>query len=198
MTKTRVALIFGGRSSEHAISCATAAGVLAAIDREKFEVISIGIAEDGSWVMLNDDPAPLRIEGTVMPRVEVASGTPVALAQGPERGRFVTSDGEVAAVVDAVFPLLHGPFGEDGTLQGLLELAEVPYVGSGVMASATSMDKHVMKVLLAGAGFPVGPYTVITRVGWERDRAAQLDAVAALGQTVFVKPARAGSSMGIS
>lgn len=197
-----MAIIFGGRSSEHAISCATAAGVLTAIDRERFDVVPIGIARDGSWLLLPDDPAPLRLEGTRLPEISADEHPAVVLPFGAERGRVLvapaTGAARVLEGVDVVLPLLHGPFGEDGTLQGLLELTDLPYVGSGVLASAAGMDKHVMKVLLAGAGVPVGPYTVIPRTSWERDRAAALDAVAALADVVFVKPARAGSSMGIT
>ena len=197
-----MAIIFGGRSSEHAISCATAAGVLSAIDRQRFDVVPIGIAKDGSWLLLPDDPAPLRLEGTRLPEVAAADHPAVVIPFGAERGRVLvapaTEASRVLSGVDVVLPLLHGPFGEDGTLQGLLELADLPYVGSGVLASAAGMDKHVMKVVLAGAGIPVGPYSVITRTAWERDRAACLDAVASLSDVVFVKPARGGSSMGIT
>ncbi|PWD49401.1 D-alanine--D-alanine ligase A [Serinibacter arcticus] len=197
-----MAIIFGGRSSEHAISCATAAGVLSAIDRQRFDVVPIGIARDGSWLLLPDDPAPLRIEGTRLPEVVVGEHPAVVIPFGAERGRMLvapaTEAARVLGGVDVVMPLLHGPFGEDGTLQGLLELADLPYVGSGVLASAAGMDKQVMKVQLAGSGIPVGPYTLITRTAWERDRAVCLDAVASLSDVVFVKPARAGSSMGIT
>ena len=202
MSKTRVAIIFGGRSSEHAISCATAAGVLAAIDRDRYDVLPIGIARDGSWLLVADDPEPLRLNGTVLPEVSAGSGERVVVPFGPDRGQVITLPSAQVprelANVDVILPLLHGPFGEAGTLQGMLELADVPYVGSGVLASAAGMDKHVMKVLLAGAGLRVGPYVVITRTEWERDRALSLDAIAALGDVVFVKPARAGSSVGIS
>ncbi|WP_234417719.1 D-alanine--D-alanine ligase family protein [Miniimonas sp. S16] len=201
MTRIRVAIIFGGRSSEHAISCSTAAGVLSAIDRSRFDVVPIGIARDGSWLLLPDDPEPLRLDGARLP--EVRAGHPeVVLPFGPRTGRVLVSPASEGARVlngvDVVLPLLHGPFGEDGTLQGLLELLGLPYVGSGVLASAAGMDKHAMKVLLAGAGLPVGPYTVITRAGWERDRALCLDPIPLLGDVVFVKPSRAGSSMGVS
>ena len=202
MSKTRVAIIFGGRSSEHAISCATAAGVLSSIDRTRYEVVPIGIARDGSWLLVADDPEPLRLNGTVLPEVSAGSGDRVVVPFGPERGQVITMPSAQVprelANVDVILPLLHGPFGEDGTLQGMLELADLPYVGSGVLASAAGMDKHVMKVLLAGAGLRVGPYVTITRNEWERDRALSLDAIASLGEVVFVKPARAGSSVGIS
>lgn len=199
--KPRVAIVFGGRSSEHAVSCATAAGVLTAIDRERYDVVPVGVARDGSWVLVEDDPAPLRLTPEQTPQV-VHQGTEVALSTSVgDRTLAVHEPGEPPRAfgeVDVVFPLLHGPYGEDGTLQGMLELADVRYVGSGVLASAAGMDKHYMKVVFAGAGLPVGPYTVITDRQWRRDPAAAMDAVAALSYPVFVKPCRAGSSMGVS
>lgn len=199
--KPRVAVVFGGRSSEHAVSCATAAGVLTAIDRERYDVVPVGVARDGSWVLVEDDPAPLRLTPEQTPQV-VHQGTEVALSTSVgDRTLAVHEPGEPPRAfgeVDVVFPLLHGPYGEDGTLQGMLELADVRYVGSGVLASAAGMDKHYMKVVFAGAGLPVGPYTVITDRQWRRDPAAAMDAVAALSYPVFVKPCRAGSSMGVS
>lgn len=196
-----VALVFGGRSQEHAISCATAASVLRAIDRDKYDVVPIGITREGTWVQVADDPAALDITAQRLPEVPDSPGTVVLpMGSGPTN-LTVSEPGEVPRVlseVDVVFPLLHGPFGEDGTLQGLLELADVRYVGCGVLASAAMMDKHVMKVLFASAGLPVGPYAVITDQQWQQDRAAALDAVHGLRFPVFVKPARAGSSVGIS
>ncbi|MEX1907458.1 D-alanine--D-alanine ligase [Janibacter sp. Y6] len=199
--KPRVAVVFGGRSSEHAVSCATAAGVLSAIDRERYDVVPIGVSRDGSWVLVDDDPEPLRLVPGHTPEV-VHAGTEVALSTSVgDRTLSVHAPGQPPQAfgeVDVVFPLLHGPYGEDGTLQGMLELADVRYVGSGVLASAAGMDKHYMKVVFAGAGLPVGPYTVITDRQWRADPAAAMDAVAALSWPVFVKPCRAGSSMGVS
>jgi D-alanine-D-alanine ligase len=199
--KTRVALVFGGRSSEHAVSCATAAGVMRAIDRETYEVIPIGIARDGHWVLLDGDPEHLELTSSHTPEV-LADGPGVLVPLGTaDRSLTLHEPGQVPrslGQVDVVFPLLHGPFGEDGTIQGMLELADIRYVGSGVLASAAGMDKHYMKVVFAGAGLPVGPYTVITDAEWRRDPAASMDAVASLGFPVFVKPARGGSSVGIS
>ncbi|WP_392423874.1 D-alanine--D-alanine ligase family protein [Barrientosiimonas humi] len=198
--KTRVAIVFGGRSSEHAVSCATAAGVLRAIDRERFEVVPIGIARDGRWLLMADDPEPLRLTATNRPEVTGDTDVVVPAGSGP-RNLIVREPGQPPtelAGVDVVLPLLHGPFGEDGTLQGLLELADVRYVGSGVAASAVMMDKHLMKVVFSAAGLPVGPYVVITDKQWRRDPELAMDAVPALGWPVFVKPARAGSSVGIS
>ncbi|HLS45347.1 MAG TPA: D-alanine--D-alanine ligase family protein [Ornithinicoccus sp.] len=199
--RTRVALIFGGRSEEHAISCATAASVMRSIDRERYDVVPIGITRDGHWVQVADDPALLEISEGRLPEVP-ESGSTVVLPLGTGSNVVTVSrPGEVPRAlsqVDVVFPLLHGPFGEDGTIQGLLELADIRYVGCGVLASAAMMDKHIMKVLFANAGLPVGPYTVITDLQWQRDKAAALDAANALSFPVFVKPARAGSSVGIT
>ena len=199
--KTRVALVFGGRSSEHAVSCATAAGVMRAIDREAYEVIPIGIARDGHWVLSDGDLARLELTAGQTPEVSSSAAGVVVPLGTSDRSLTVQEPGQVPrslGEVDVVFPLLHGPFGEDGTIQGMLELADIRYVGSGVLASAAGMDKHYMKVVFSGAGIPVGPYAVITDAQWRRDRAAALDAVGALSYPLFVKPARAGSSMGIT
>ncbi len=197
--KTVVAIVFGGRSTEHAVSCATAASVMNAIDRDRFEVVPVGITQDGRWVLMGDDPAPLQLTSTHTPHVEgdqelVLSASPASqdlLVLEPGRPPQRLAD------VDVVLPLLHGPFGEDGTLQGFLELGDVRYVGSGVAASAVMMDKHLMKVVFASAGLPVGRYTVITDKQWRRDPASCMDPVSTLGWPVFVKPARAGSSVGV-
>ena len=199
--KTRVALVFGGRSSEHAVSCSTAAGVMRAIDRDAYEVIPIGIARDGHWVLTDGDPSHLELTAGHTPEVQPTEAGVVVPLGSTTRTLTVQEPGEVPhslGEVDVVFPLLHGPFGEDGTIQGLFELADIRYVGSGVLASAAGMDKHFMKVVFQGAGIPVGPYAVITDSQWQRDKAAAMDAVASLGFPVFVKPARAGSSMGIT
>jgi D-alanine-D-alanine ligase len=199
--RTRVALVFGGRSSEHAVSCATAASVLEALDRDRYDVVPVGIAKDGHWVLAPDDPQALRLAPGHVPEVDTDAASVIVPTSATDRTLVVHEAGQpprTLGEVDVVFPLLHGPFGEDGTIQGLLDLADVRYVGSGVTASAVMMDKHVMKVLLASAGLPVGPYTVITDKEWLRDKAAAMDAVHALSWPVFVKPARAGSSMGIT
>ncbi|HEU0129649.1 MAG TPA: D-alanine--D-alanine ligase family protein [Mycobacteriales bacterium] len=196
MSRIRLAVIFGGRSTEHSISCVSAGSVLRAVDREKYDVVPIGIAPDGRWVLAADDPAALEAHGRELPSVDAATGAAVALAGDPSvKGLLVLEPGDVPRAltsVDVVFPLLHGPYGEDGTVQGLLELAGVPYVGSGVLASAVCMDKEFMKVLLAARGLPVGPYAVLRR----GDDAAA--ATAHLVYPLFVKPARGGSSLGIS
>jgi D-alanine-D-alanine ligase len=199
--KPRVAIVFGGRSSEHAVSCATAAGVMAAIDRDAYEVLPIGIAKDGRWVVSTEDPSALSLTPGHVPEVDGSGAAVLVPLSMSERSLQTLEPGsppKALGEVDVVFPLLHGPFGEDGTVQGLLELADIRYVGSGVLASAVMMDKHYMKVVFAGHGLPIGPYVVITDRAWKRDPIAEMDAVAALGWPVFVKPARAGSSMGIS
>ncbi|RJK98471.1 D-alanine--D-alanine ligase family protein [Vallicoccus soli] len=199
--RRRVAVVFGGRSTEHAVSCVSAGSVLAALDRDAWDVVPVGITPEGRWVLVADEPEKLAIRGGALPGVE-ESGTGVVLAGDPtRRGLVVQEPGRVPAPlaeVDVVFPVLHGPYGEDGTLQGLLELAGVPYVGSGVLASAASMDKGAMKALLRDAGLPVGPYVVLTPRAWDRDAEACLARVRGeLALPVFVKPCRGGSSLGI-
>ena len=199
--KPTVAIVFGGRSSEHAVSCATAAGVMRAINRDRYDVLPIGIAKDGRWVVASEDSGSLELSPGHVPEVDGSGASVLVPLSTGERSLQVLEPGappRVLGEVDVVFPLLHGPFGEDGTIQGLLELADIRYVGSGVLASAVMMDKHYMKVVFAGHGLPIGPYVVITDRDWSRDPAASMDAVASLGWPVFVKPARAGSSMGIS
>src|SRR3954468_16909311 len=199
--KPRVAVVFGGRSDEHAISCVTAGSVLRAIDGDRYDVVPVGITHDGRWVLESGDPERLAITAAdKLPEVDGSRAT-VAIAQQDsasevvlhERGAVPRTLGEV----DVVFPLLHGPWGEDGTIQGLLEMAGVRYVGAGVLASAVGMDKHYMKVILQAHGLPVLPYAVITSRSWETDRAACAETVDSLGYPLFVKPARGGSSIGI-
>jgi D-alanine-D-alanine ligase len=195
--RTRVAVVFGGRSSEHTISCVSAGSVLAHLDRDRFDVVPVGITPDGAWVLGTDDPARLRIDGRTLPVVD-GTGAALALPGDPTRGGLVRLDrdraGEVFSGVDVVFPVLHGPFGEDGTIQGLFEMAGLPYVGSGVLASAAGMDKEFTKKLLAAEGLAVGSLVVL-RPGTQSLTAAQQER---LGLPVFVKPARAGSSVGIT
>jgi D-alanine-D-alanine ligase len=193
--RVRVAVVFGGRSTEHSVSCISAGSVLGALDRERYDVVAIGITPDGRWVLAPDDPRLLARVGRELPTVD-PQGPALVLPADPTAKGFVALDGaEVPAElasVDVVFPLLHGPYGEDGTIQGLLELAGVPYVGSGVFASAASMDKHHMKQLLRAAGLEVPAYVVVRR--GEPTPVAAHD----LGLPVFVKPARGGSSIGIT
>ncbi|MFC9691660.1 D-alanine--D-alanine ligase family protein [Kribbella sp. NPDC056951] len=196
--KIRVAVVFGGRSSEHAISCVTAANVLQAIDRDKYEVIPIGISTSGHWVLENGDPERLSISDGKLPEVDV---TALPVLFGSNRELVVNDPGSVPNTlgeVDVVFPLLHGPWGEDGTIQGLLEMTDIRYVGSGVLASAVGMDKHFMKVVFQAAGLAITPYVVVRDREWAADPAACRAKVDALGYPVFVKPARGGSSLGIS
>ena len=199
--RPRVAILFGGRSSEHAVSCTSAASVLRAIDRQTYDVVPIGVAKDGRWVLVADDPAALELTAGHTPEVDGSGVGVLAPTTTQEHALQVLPPGQAPAVlgaVDVVLPLLHGPWGEDGTVQGMLDLADVRYVGSGVLASAVGMDKHFMKVVLAGHGLPIGPYAVITDRAWRADPAAALDAASSMGFPVFVKPARAGSSMGIT
>lgn len=195
--RIKVAVVFGGRSSEHAISCVSAGSVLAHLDPERFEVIPVGITAGGAWVVGTDDPRALAIDGHTLPAVD-ASATALTLPADPTRAGLLVLDadraGEVFAHVDVVFPVLHGPYGEDGTIQGLLEMAGIPYVGAGVLASAVGMDKEFAKKLLAAEGLPVVDAVVLRR-GTDSLTDAER---ARLGLPVFVKPARAGSSMGIT
>jgi D-alanine-D-alanine ligase len=200
--KPRIAVVFGGRSSEHAISCVTAGSVLRAIDRERYDVVPVGITTDGRWVLESGDPERLAITSAdKLPEVDPTRST-VALSSDSTSSQLVvhepSSVPRTLGEVDVVFPLLHGPWGEDGTVQGLLEMAGVRYVGAGVLASAVGMDKHYMKVIFQAQGLPVLPYTVIAPRAWESDRAACHESVDSLGYPVFVKPARGGSSIGIS
>jgi D-alanine-D-alanine ligase len=201
--KVRVAVVFGGRSSEHSISCVSGGSVMRALDPDRYEVVPVGIATDGRWVLADPDQ-PLEIADGKLP--EVTGGTPVSLVGDPRSRGLAVLDpahaiGPALTEVDVVFPVLHGAYGEDGTIQGLLEMAGVPYVGSGVLASAASMDKEVTKKLLAAAGLAQGDHVVL------RDAAGMVRADAGLlgpaererlGLPVFVKPARAGSSIGIT
>jgi D-alanine-D-alanine ligase len=199
--RIRVAVVFGGRSSEHAISCISAGSVLSAIDRNAYDVVPIGITPEGRWVVERDEPERLRITDGRLPAVD-ASGSHVVLPGDPTHGGIDVRPADAAVGllhdVDVVFPVLHGPWGEDGTIQGLLELAGIPYVGSGVFASAAAMDKGHMKAVLLAAGLEVGPYELVTASQWRTDPNAVLDRLVPLGMPVFVKPARAGSSVGIT
>ncbi|WP_127480316.1 D-alanine--D-alanine ligase family protein [Nocardioides pantholopis] len=183
--KVRVALLFGGRSGEHGVSAATAAGVMKAIDQDKYDVVPVGITREGQWVLTSGDAS----------RWELTAG---GLAEvTPESGKELVGLPDLGEV-DVVFPLLHGPFGEDGTVQGMLEVAGMRYVGAGVLASAVGMDKQYMKLVFAGHGLPVGPYVVVQPREWEQHRAEVVDRVLELKFPVFVKPARAGSSLGVT
>ncbi len=196
IVKKRVALIYGGISGEHSISCLTAASVMRAIDSNAYEVVPIAIAQDGTWVLGKTDPDDVeKHEVTV-------SDNKISLECGPNPGfHILHDDGTTTPLghIDVAFPLVHGSFGEDGTLQGALEMMGIPYVGCGVFASAAGMDKHFMKIVLESAGLPVAPYVVADTRSWARRREAVLAEVEEkLTYPVYVKPARAGSSLGIS
>jgi D-alanine-D-alanine ligase len=193
--RIKVAVVFGGRGPEHAISCLGGGNVLRAIDRGEYEVIPIGISRENSWLEVADDPEKLAITSGELPSVESVAKPDAHVVPWSYQGAIVSSaPGHIPHVlgdVDVVLPVLHGPYGEDGTIQGLLELAGVPYVGSGVLASAVSMDKEYMKLIFAARGLPVGAHVVVHH---ERDWPhKQLEA---LGWPLFVKPARGGSSLG--
>ncbi|MGW6457837.1 D-alanine--D-alanine ligase family protein [Streptomyces sp. NPDC055078] len=207
--KPRVAVVFGGRSSEHGISVVTAGAVLRAIDRTAYDVLPIGITQDGRWALTADEPDRMAITDRRTPSVEqLADSTDggVVLSVDPGSREVVYSEpGSVPKAlgeVDVVFPVLHGPYGEDGTIQGLLELSGVPYVGSGVLASAIGQDKDYMKRIFSSFGLPVGPYAVIRPREWELDPSAVrkkiIDFAGDHGWPLFIKPARAGSSIGIT
>ncbi|KOT27569.1 D-alanine--D-alanine ligase [Streptomyces caelestis] len=207
--KPRVAVVFGGRSSEHGISVVTAGAVLKAIDRTAYDVLPIGITPGGRWALTADEPERMAISDRRTPSVdqlaESTEGAVVLPVDPADREVVYSEPGSVPKAlgeVDVVFPVLHGPYGEDGTLQGLLELSGVPYVGSGVLASAVGQDKEYMKRVFTSFGLKVGPYLVIRPREWERDESAArgkiVDFAGEHGWPLFVKPARAGSSIGIT
>ncbi|MEU3740990.1 D-alanine--D-alanine ligase family protein [Streptomyces sp. NPDC032198] len=209
LRKPRVAVVFGGRSSEHGISVVTAGAVLRAIDRTKYDVLPIGITTDGRWALTADDPDRMAITERQVPNVdalaESADGGVVMPLDPGNREVVYSEPGSVPKAlgeVDVVFPMLHGPYGEDGTLQGLLELSGVPYVGAGVLASAVGQDKEYMKRVFTSFGLPVGPYLVIRPREWDRDQQTARKKIAEFagehGWPLFIKPARGGSSMGIT
>jgi D-alanine-D-alanine ligase len=201
MDSSAVAVLFGGRSSEHSISSATAGGVLRAIDRERFRVIPIGITREGAFVLEDDDPDRFALDPERLPEV-TDNGTRILWpeAAGDRTLRVRRADGAVEALgeVDVVLPILHGTHGEDGTIQGFLDTLELPYAGGGVLDSALCMDKHFMKVVLRAAGVPVAPWTTVRASEWAADAGAVRARAAALPLPWFVKPARAGSSVGVS
>ncbi|HKV04343.1 MAG TPA: D-alanine--D-alanine ligase family protein [Candidatus Acidoferrales bacterium] len=192
--RLRVGVLFGGRSGEHEVSLASAASVIRALDPEKYEAVPIGIAKDGRWLV--------GIGAQKMLAEVLKSGERVLLPPDPTSAALVPlspSAGHPSVAVDVVFPVLHGSFGEDGTVQGLLELAGLPYVGAGVLASAVGMDKDVQKRLFAESGLPIVPYLAVRRSEWERDRAQILRTIKKKFRfPVFVKPATLGSSVGMT
>lgn len=219
-SRPRVAVVFGGTSSEHAISCLTAGSVLAAIDRERYDVIAVGITRSGRWVVVPDDLHDrLQIVDGTLPEISedlldaiwlrTTTGTDLAVRADaavdadPAASEDLVPMPQSSALarlgsLDVAFALLHGPFGEDGTIQGMFEMMGTRYVGAGVLASAVGMDKIFMKLVLAASGLPIGPFVPVLLRDWEHDRAACLEAVAALHYPLYVKPARGGSSLGIT
>jgi D-alanine-D-alanine ligase len=197
--KIRVGVIFGGRSGEHEVSLVSARSVMGAMDEQKYEIVPIGITKEGRWIASGDPMKALEAGDT-------GASRPAALLGDPSRrGLMRLEDTERAveatrlAELDVVFPVLHGPYGEDGTVQGLLELAGIPYVGADVTGSALGMDKAVFKDVMQAHGLPIVDYVLVKRKQWEADPEGVLDrAEAALGYPVFTKPANLGSSVGIS
>ena len=192
--RRRVAVIFGGRSAEHEISVVSAHSFLEALDPERYDAVTIGIDKQGRWHRL--DALPARSPGA-LPTVTEGTGREVELSRKPGDGALVDEAGG-REEIDVVFPLLHGPFGEDGSIQGMLELAGLPYVGSGVLGSAVGIDKAVQKVLFEAAGLPVAPHVAVPEREWERDRDGVIARATELGLPLFAKPATLGSSVGIT
>ena len=189
--KLRVGVVFGGRSGEHEVSLASARSIMAVMDRDKYDIVPIGITHDGRWLTSGDPLAALTAGGqTAAPADPQAAAAGRELVPGATGGRF--------PLLDVIFPVLHGPYGEDGTVQGLLELAGVPYVGCGVLAGSLAMDKIVSKKIFIAHGLPVAPYRAITRKRWESEPAAVIAELEThLGYPMFVKPANMGSSVGV-
>ena len=199
MKKIRVIILFGGRSAEHEVSLMSARNVFLALDRDRFEPMLVGIDKQGHWRI---EPDKTLLDATGDPRLLklVAAGNELAVPVHPETKDVTHPDSErpLLASDDVVFPVLHGTYGEDGTVQGLLELADIAYVGPGHLGSAIGMDKDVSKRLLAQAGIPVVPWRMVTAHAMKRDAGRCLAQASELGFPVFVKPANAGSSVGVS
>jgi D-alanine-D-alanine ligase len=212
--KLRIGIVYGGRSSEHEVSVASAAAIWKHLDRDRYEPIPIRIEKDGRWVIADRPPVALAAsevieqarasgaqpgrQGRLAHMLAYPAEEPLLTIERRRADEGVENASVTGLGLDVIFPVLHGPYGEDGTVQGLLELANVPYVGAGVLASAAGMDKAVMKVLFAARGLPVGPHRALLHHEWRRDRDGWLGRLAELGTPVFVKPANMGSSIGIS
>jgi D-alanine-D-alanine ligase len=199
--KVRVGLIFGGRSGEHEVSLMSAQGVMGAIDREKYEVVPIGITKGGRWLAAGDPMKALSsgVTAESNPALLLAEPSPQGLMRLETREQERALKAVQVSQLDVVFPILHGPYGEDGTVQGLLELAGLPYVGAGVTASAVGMDKALFKDIMRAHGLPIVPYLIVKRKSWEREPEETVARIEAeLGYDCFVKPANLGSSVGIS
>jgi D-alanine-D-alanine ligase len=196
--RRRVVLLFGGRSAEHEISVISARSVFDALDRDRYEVVAIGVTRGGRWQLMPSGPPALPGGSSqTLPAVERSPGEEVALDQEPGAHAVVAADGS-RTEIDVVFPVMHGPYGEDGSIQGFLEMAGVPYVGSGVLGSALGMDKAVQKVLFHSAGIPVVHHDVVYEREWEEDPEAVEARAEHLGTPLFVKPAALGSSIGVT
>jgi len=195
VTKRRIAVLFGGRSAEHEISCISARSVIDALDPGRYKIVPIGITRDGRWLLAGGPPA-LPSESGRLPEVADGAGMAVELSGSAGSRELVSADGS-RAPVDVVFPVLHGPYGEDGAVQGMLELAGVPYVGAGVLGSAVGMDKDVQKRLFREAGIPVTPYESVAEATWVEDPDGVAARAESLGYPLFVKPATLGSSVGV-
>jgi D-alanine-D-alanine ligase len=196
--KLRVGIIYGGRSGEHEVSLASAAAVFKNLDPTRYETVPIKIEKDGRWMLPERPPAIDKaadvIHGASAGAIDAGESREAQIVAHPGRETLLTG-----VPLDVVFPVLHGPYGEDGTVQGVLELANVPYVGAGVLASSVGMDKAAMKLVFAAKGLPICNYEVVLRRDWQRDERATLQTVVdRLGFPVFVKPANLGSSVGIS
>ena len=201
--RIKVAVLFGGRSAEHRVSCISAKHVVNAMDPNKYEVLPIAIGLDGGWLL--PDASRKVLEGgplEVPDEAFMAEGEPVAMMVDPRRTEIVPIDrtGPLQPFdpPDVVFPVLHGPFGEDGTVQGMLELAGIPYVGSGVLGSALGMDKEKMKILFSAEGLPIPRFFIVKDHQWEIGRDLLLDEIESMGYPMFAKPCNLGSSIGIS
>jgi len=189
--KLRLGVIFGGRSGEHEVSVVSAQHVMAAVDRDRLEVVPIGVTKTGAWLTPEETQAQMNVPAAPFKKTLSLSGAEGLLARPQALS--------VLSAVDVALPLIHGPGGEDGTLQGLLELARVPYAGAGVAASAVGLDKALMKALLHDAGLPVGDWLVVTRAQWDEDARELTSKIAdTLDYPCFVKPANGGSSVGIT
>jgi D-alanine-D-alanine ligase len=201
MAKTKVVVLFGGRSSEHVVGCATAAAFLEFIDRTRYDVIPVGITREGAFVLEDDNPAKFALNPAKLPEV-LDNGTRVIWPEpnGDRRLRVRAADGEIAVLgeIDIVLLSMLGAHGEDGAIQGFLDTIEVPYTGGGIVDSAMCMDKHFMKIALRAAGIPVSDWVTVTHADWQSDPDSIRDSVRELGFPVYVKPAREGSSVGVS
>jgi D-alanine-D-alanine ligase len=195
--KRRIVLLFGGRSAEHEVSVASARSVMDALDPERYEPIAIGVTKQGRWQLLAGGPRAIRaaVQGA-LPAVGADEGPEVSLDQDPGARTLVGRDGG-RTPIDVVFPVMHGPFGEDGSIQGFLEMAGVPYVGSGVLGSALGMDKAVQKIVFRAAGIPVVDHEIVHEREWEEDPDAVEARAEHLGYPLFSKPATLGSSVGV-